>query len=394
MTGRPSSPRRSMMGVYGGAVSSVLTQLLGRLGLATSGWETHEPAHNRWLTPGIWDLRRSDANGGGTSTRLIVKHLSRYRPGGQSDYERHWTANSDDPRRWNYWAREALAYESGAVQSFATAGLAAPQCVGVEITDDDAIVALQFVDGIPADRWSIADYAEAARALGAGQAAYLVDSTFAATPWMSQGFVRDYSTEKPVAWELLDDDHAWQQPLVRDCFPAELRAAVGELHHRREELYAILESQPQTLCHLDFWTKNLIKTTSGFVLLDWAFVGIGAAGEDIGNLVPDAAFDHFIDPSQLPELRAAVLGGYLAGLAAAGWNGGPPDVESTMAASAVKYDWLTPLMLERASAAVHMQYGGAGPIDATQLYTTRGVALLDNAEQGLRALSLAAARRG
>ena len=374
-------------------MSSDLSAALARLGLATTGWQVTHPAHNRWLTPDIWDLQREQESGADGVRRLIVKRLARYRPTGDSAYERHWTANSEVPTRWNYWAREALAYQSGVASCFADGGLASPNCLAVEVTDDDALIALEFAEGIPGEAWGIADYADVARALGTGQAPYLTDRPLPRAGWLSRRFIREYSTEKPVAWNLLDEDEAWQQPLVRDCFPAPLRAAVNELHRRREELYTLIESCPQTLCHLDFWTKNLIGTTGGFVLLDWAFVGVGAAGEDIGNLVPDAAFDHFIDPSQLPALRDAVLAGYLAGLADGGWDGDPLDIELAMAASAIKYDWLTPLMLERASATVHMQYGGTGSIDATELYTKRGLALLDNAEQGLRALRLAAAQR-
>ncbi len=144
------------------------------------------------------------------------------------------------------------------------------------------------------------------------------------------------------------------------------------------------------MCHLDFWTKNLIKRSDGrLVLLDWAFVGDGSIGEDIGNLVPDAAFDHFIAAESLPDLEVAVFEAYTDGLAEAGLRKDPRLVELGMCASAVKYDWLTPVMLASASTVNHVRYGGTETIDPDYRYRERGLALLHNARRARRALTLA-----
>jgi Phosphotransferase enzyme family len=353
-----------------------LRALLAWVGLDGDGWQVVDVAHNRWLTPGIWQLERGDE-------RVIVKWLSATRPTGSTAYENHWTANSAEPTRWNYWAREALAYESGLADVFASAGLSGPRCVGVDIALDDAVIALAFEVGTPGDEWTIAHYADAAHALGRAQAPYLCGEPLPTQAWLSQRFLRTYSTEKPVDWSLLDDDAAWMQPLVRTCFPVELRAAVGALHANADRLYDIAERLPRTLCHLDFWSKNLIRRPDGsHVLLDWAFVGLGAPGEDIGNLIPDACFDHFI--------TSDVFDAYVAGLAEGGWHGDERIVRLGMWASAVKYDWLTPLMLASASATKQMRYGGTEEIDASERFRERGVALLFNARRALAALDLAA----
>ena len=40
---------------------------------------------------------------------------------------------------------------------------------------------------------------------------------------------------------------------------------------------------------------NLIRRRTGAIVpLDWAFLGEGAIGEDLGNHVPDGAFDLFV----------------------------------------------------------------------------------------------------
>ncbi len=100
------------------------------------------------------------------------------------------------------------------------------------------------------------------------------------------------------------------------------RPLAKQLHVNRDGLYAICEALPRALCHLDFWSTNLIVSPDGsHTLLDWAFVGDGAMNEDIGNLIPDACFDHFIDSVDLPALDAAVLGGYVSDVREAGWDG-------------------------------------------------------------------------
>jgi Phosphotransferase enzyme family len=365
------------------SMSDHLWSLLARVGIDPAGWQTGELPHNKWLTPGIWQLSRGDE-------RIIVKWLSADRPAGLTPYERHWTARSDEQTRWNYWAREALAYRDGIAELFDASVMATATCVGVDITEEDAVLALAFVDGVPGDMWSIDQYAVAGYALGRSQGMIAVHGTLPSTPWLSQGFLREYTSEKSVNYELLDDDAAWDQPLVRECFPSELRAAVALLHRHAARLHDVMEALPRTLCHLDFWTKNLITGADGrVVMLDWAFVGDGAIGEDIGNLIPDAAFDHFIPSAQLSALDDAVFGAYVRGLRNAGWDGDERLVQLAVWASAVKYDWLTALMLERASAARQMKYGGTDEVDPVFLYRERGEALLFNAQRAAAALALA-----
>jgi hypothetical protein len=359
------------------------TGALERVGLDPSAFSTEVLEHNRWLTPGIWQLASP-------GLRMVLKCLAPDRPPPGSPWEAHWTSGARDPRRWNYWAREGLAYRHRLVNAFEPAGIAAPALLAADHGDDAIVLVVEFVDGRSGDEWGIEDYALAAGALGRAQGRFLTGMPAPNPPWLSRSFLRQYSSEKPVDWSLLDDDEAWAQPLVRRNFPPELREAALWLHASRSRLYGIAESLPRTLCHLDFWTKNLIMRPDGtVVLLDWAFVGDGAIGEDIGNLVPDAAFDHFVAAESLPVLEAAVVSAYMDGVADAGWRGDPRIVELGMCASAIKYDWLTPLMLASASAPRQLRYGGNEEIDAGFRFRERGLALLDNVKRARRAVALA-----
>ena len=233
------------------------------------------------------------------------------------------------------------------------------------MNEEKKIIA-EWVVGEPGEAWSIGCYGPAADAFGRAQAPFIAGRKLPTVSWLSRDFLRHYSCEKPVDWGLLDDDEVWQQPVVRETFPASLRVGVAFVHAHRERLYRINRSLPATLCHLDVWPQNLFRRPDGqIVLIDWSFVGVGAIGEDAGNLVPDAALDHFVAAAELPQLEQVVFDGYLRGLQEAGWDGDPRMVQLGMWSSAVKYDWLAPFTLAQAGLARQYRYGGGDEIDAT-----------------------------
>jgi thiamine kinase-like enzyme len=179
-----------------------------------------------------------------------------------------------------------------------------------------------------------------------------------------------------VDWALIDDDRAWAQPLMREHFDAPLRQGLVQLHRRRDVLLRLMETLPRTVCHLDVWPNNLVRRAGGeVVLLDWAFVGDGAVGEDIGNLIPDAVFDLLLPGDSLDELEARLTSGYLRALCEAGWNGDERLVRLGICASAVKYDWLTAFSLEHAGTDEHLDYGRDATVDAGERYAARAAGL-------------------
>ena len=311
--------------------------LLARLGVDPGGLQVEALTHNRWLTPGVWQVRSGGAR------RAVLKYVTADRDRGETAWDAHWTEADKSPRRWTYWLRESLAYRDGLVDAYRGSGVAAPECLGVLVDDREAVILLEWIAGRPAETWTAEEYGPAAEALGRAQAPFLAGRSLPGVKWLSQDFLRDYSSEKPVDWSLIDDDEAWDHPLVRATFPDGLREAVTLLHADRERLYQLSETLPRTLCHLDFWTKNLFRGPPGQItLIDWSFVGEGAIGEDVGNLVPDAAFDHFVAADELPHLEQVVFDSYVSGFRAAGWAGDPRLVRLGMWSAAVKYDWLAP----------------------------------------------------
>jgi hypothetical protein len=280
-----------------------------------------------------------------------------------------WAA-STDPRHWNYWRRELEVYRDDELRKqLADAGLVLP-AAQVDERPDGAVLLMDDIAGTPGTHFSLAEHAALARACGRWQARPAPER-----PWTSTGFLRDYSTTRDVPWQLMTDDAAWQQPLVRELWPAELREAWTGLLVHRDALLDLVATLPRARCHLDFWVSNVVQRPTGeLALFDWSFLGDGALGEDIGNYIPDAVFDLFWPAERLPELAETCVANYLDGLHEAGWRGDPDQVRLAVMASGVKYAWLLPGLLGRASDTTHNAYHRQ--VDSRYLFHQRGQALL------------------
>jgi hypothetical protein len=320
----------------------------------------HNPVNA--VTTGVWRVRCGPQS-------AVVKILS-----GPDRTTGLWAA-SDDPRHWNYWRREALVYEGGLHRLWEAHGILGPGLLASFDRDEDSIALwLEDVEGPPATGWPIAMHGLHAERLGAAHAAQIASGQVDRS-WLSRGFVRGYLASKQLGWELLDDDEAWQQPAVRDHFPDGLRAAMIRLHLDREWFLDVLERLPRVFSHLDMWPANVLSRGTESIVVDWSFAGDGALGEDIGNYIPDTMFDLFLPTARLPDLQAAVYGGYLRGLRQSNWQGDERLVRLGVCASAVKYDWLAAQMLARAADAHQPAYGRRATVAVADRYRERGLAL-------------------
>lgn len=310
---------------------------------------------------------------GGAAVRKVVT------PRGEG--AAHWAA-SQDPTAWNFWQREVLAYRTGLP---ARLGLDAPALLGaIDLDDGSVALWLEAVEGASGDTIGVEGLARAARAVGRAQA----QPSPADDAWLSRGFIADYAASKPADHGLYDDDHAWAHPLVTRNWDPAVRAGCARLWHQRHRFHAILAALPRRICHLDLWPNNIVVRSSGSpALLDWSFVGDGALGEDIGNLIPDAVLDLLVPAAAIDDLERAVFSDYVEGLREGGWDGPSELIRLAMTASAVKYHWLAPTFLARCDAPVHYAYGRE--TDPDVLYAERGVALERLADWGAEALRLA-----
>ncbi|MFE6522503.1 aminoglycoside phosphotransferase [Streptomyces sp. NPDC057794] len=332
----------------------------------------HNPSNG--VTAGVWRV-----TGGGRTA--VLKVLTRTGETGVA-----WAA-SNDPRHWTFWRREAYVYRSGLARVWERHGIRAPELLEcVERPDGDVALWLEDVPGTPATAWSPSRHADHAYRLGTAQGEVGAGRDH---PWLSQRFLRDRTAGRATGEDLFDDDEAWRHPLVRRHFPPGLRADMARLRHDREWFLTVMESLPRALSHLDHSPANAVAGGPGSsVLLDWAFTGDGALGEDLGTYLPDCVLDRCLPAADLPGLAKEAYDAYLHGLRASGWRGDEHLVRLGVCASAVKYGSLTALMPARADGEP-VAYGGAGGVPAGLRPRERGLVLAFLAEWAAEARALA-----
>ena len=230
-----------------------------------------------------------------------------------------------------YWKREPLAYQSGLLTDL-PGGVAAPACFGVtQQPDSDLWLWLEDVQPPHDEPWRLPRFGLAAYQFGSFGGAYLRDPSLLALPWLTHGLIRAWVDDSAWLIDRVQEPGAWGHPLLQQHFPATVLDAVLTLWSEREALFARLDQFPQTLCHQDVARRNLFSraTATGgeeTVAIDWEVVGVGAAGEDMGNVLGVSLLNFDVDVQHADELAETLLTQYLAGLGAAGWDGDWRDI--------------------------------------------------------------------
>ncbi len=234
-----------------------------------------------------------------------------------------------EPEDWCFWKREMLAFDSGLLASLPP-GISVPGAYGAVEHENSAWIWMEHLSESTERIWSLDHYRRAAYEAGRSAGAYLTGHPLPDQPWFPSFFRSIY--RKGDWWATVMDpqtpESAWNDPLVQQHFSEPLRSQILSIWRERERFYAVQERLPQVLCHNDFHRRNLMFCAGDggqeeLFALDWAFVGRGAVGSDLGELIASSMYFNEIDPVQAAALEAVVMEGYLAGLSSAGWQGDP-----------------------------------------------------------------------
>jgi hypothetical protein len=248
---------------------------------------------------------------------------------------------SEAPSAFGYWKREVEAYQSGALDEL-TAGVRAPRCHGSVVTDDGAALWLEDVRDDLGPVWPSEHFGEVARHLGRLSGTYVNNHELLGKPWLSAGWLAAWVERvEPV---MISFRRAVERDVFARFFNQRVAESVLQLWDARSMLLGALAELPQTFCHLDAFRRNIIPSRSDSgdmqsVLLDWAFVGTGALGEELAPLtIASVLFDPAAESDALPDLDDVAFRGYLDGLADVGWHGNRDVVRFVYAtAAALRY---------------------------------------------------------
>ncbi len=231
---------------------------------------------------------------------------------------------STDPAVWNYWKREILVNQSGLLNDL-PGSLRAPRCYAVvEYPGEEFWLWTEDVRESVSD-WTMAEHGLAARHLGEFNGAYLMGHPLpVATPWLTWGRVREWTM---LTAPLIEGSRRnAESPLGRRYFRGDSFERMMNLWANHGRLLNAFERLSVCFCHHDAFRRNLFLLQNGAgsrgtVAIDWAFVGFGRVGEEIGITTANNLIWMEVVPDQAKALDQAVFSGYVEGLRDAGWQG-------------------------------------------------------------------------
>jgi len=312
-------------GLTPAAVEPAVRRRLGRPRATVTSLEARSVAYTN-IAPTerqLWLLSGSARDGGASLPWSLVLKAFR-RPTDAS--------STDDLTAYPYWRREAEFYGS-ALPSEIRPRLCAVACYGVEERSPDEIwIWLDALTDEHGDTWPAARYNVAAEHLGEFGGLHAVGGFLPSHAWFgdSRKIMTHFSIEHPgisgPVLKALESPPTTSPRGSRALGTPRDRQILLETFRRQSRFLDALDRLPRTLCHNDAMRSNLFAMRSPdesamTVAIDWALVGLGPVGGDLGGLIPGSAFFFKLpvaDLERLERLDRASFEAYCTGLAGAG----------------------------------------------------------------------------
>lgn len=307
------------------ALTPVVRKALQSSTVVPSSWDIQRLGYRATnpVTAGIYRVTGTAIDGAATLPWSVILKVLR-----NPSAAMH-SPDEADRKSYDYWKREALAYQSGFLATLPPAVRAAG-CFAVQEKEGAAWLWLEDALDDPAEAWTLATYQATAENLGAFNAACMAIDGAWDQPWASRDWLRSWTYVKAPAgiplFKQLPDPRAWQHPLLQGLVEPESGVRLARIFEERETLLEALDRMPQTFCHLDAQRPNFFSRPDPdgqirTVAIDWAFAGIAPLGADVGQLFATAFFLDAVPGLSASELDAAFFAAYMRGVRAGGWDG-------------------------------------------------------------------------
>ena len=219
--------------------------------------------------------------------------------------------------------RELEVYRSGVFAELP--GLRSARWYATQAGDGLQVLWLEDLSAAPQAPWMPEYYVEAARHLGQFNANW-PEHALPEWAWLNQSsFTQTFRNERySKAFGKLPARQ--DEPPINRLVRADTAGRLISLWTASERLFAQVEATSKGICHQDCHPKNLFPmaattTQAHTIAIDWASVGVGCMGIDIGHLLGSPISWLEISLDSAIRLVEPIFEAYLAGLKQAGWTG-------------------------------------------------------------------------
>lgn len=354
-------------------------------------------------TAGVW--RISGETTGGHQFSLVLKGLwNETGPHGNL-----WGITTGAPNEPFHWRREASVYESKLLDRSGQGEIRRPNCLA--LIEPDGVghrrrigIFMEEAQGKSGADASVEELTVVARRLGAMQGAQAIAYMQAKPPiadWFADRYPRAYVGRVESLVAETDDFEEWSLPLLRPFVNRtfggrNLRDGNDELWADRYRYLSSLEALPTiTLSHNDLWPAQIITSDAETVIFDFAALGIGPLGYDLGKLATEVMVRDMPTLDACREIDHQFLAGYLAGMGEQGVAVSNPVVEklvalgftaglAAMESYRLRGDWVQLALGNARANAVRSQWADRMAEQVFDFYADRTIRLLEHAETATR----------